>query len=79
MERRGPYREDHLNLAKEKCVSGGPTKNPDSGVDVPTGALFIFSNLESLEEFVKEDPYVHHGIVTKHYIDEWNVVVQNEE
>jgi uncharacterized protein YciI len=77
LEKRGPYREDHLNLAKEKCMSGGPTMTP--GSDVPTGALFIFSNLESLEEFVKEDPYLENGIVTKHYIDEWNIVVQTEK
>lgn len=77
LEKRGPYREEHLNLAKKKCLSGGPTMSP--GSDTPTGALFIFSDLESLEEFVKDDPYVDHGIVKKHYIDEWNVVVQMEE
>ena len=37
LERRGPYREGHLGLAKGMigegtCVSGGPTSNPGEGV-----------------------------------------------
>ncbi len=79
LEKRGPYREGHLNLAKkliaeDKCLSGGPTGEPS--MEVPTGALFVFTDLESAELFVKEDPYVEAGIVTGHSIEEWNVVVQ---
>ena len=81
LEKRGPYREGHLNLAKkligeDKCLSGGPTGEPN--MEVPTGALFVFTDLESAELFVKEDPYVSAGIVTGHTIEEWNVVVQKE-
>mmetsp|Transcript_23363 Transcript_23363/g.28704 ORF Transcript_23363/g.28704 Transcript_23363/m.28704 type:complete len:134 (+) Transcript_23363:130-531(+) len=81
LEKRDPYREGHLNLAKKliaenKCLSGGPTGEPN--MEVPTGALFIFTDLESAELFVKEDPYVDGGIVTSHSIEEWNVVVQKE-
>lgn len=81
LEKRGPYREGHLQLAKEliadsKCLSGGPTGVP--GEEVPTGALFIFTDLESAELFVKQDPYVSNGIVTSHSIEEWNIVVQKE-
>lgn len=79
LEKRTPYREGHLNLAKElisqgKCESGGPTMQP--GAQIPSGALFIFSDLASAEFFVKKDPYVENGIVTGHSIEEWNVVVQ---
>jgi uncharacterized protein YciI len=81
LEKRGPYREGHLNLAKQlidegKCLSGGPTGPP--GVSPPTGALFIFTDEESAKAFVEGDPYVSNGIVTGHTIEEWNVVVQKE-
>lgn len=81
LEKRGPYREGHIGLAKQfieegKCLSGGPTGEP--GAEVPTGALFVFTDLDSTELFVEQDPYVSNGIVTGHSIEEWNVVVQKE-
>lgn len=75
LEKRPPHREKHLELAKEMCLSGGPTA-PLNG-EVPTGALFIFETLESAEAFVKKDPYVTAGIVTGHTIEEWTVAIQN--
>ncbi len=47
-------------------------------MEVPTGALFVFTDLASAELYVQEDPYVKGGIVTSHSIEEWNVVVQKE-
>ena len=81
LEKRGPFREGHLGLAKKlieegKCLGGGPTTTP--GNEVPTGALFIFTEEAAAQLFVKEDPYVSNGIVTGHSIEEWNVVVQKE-
>ncbi len=81
LEKRGPYREDHLNVAKKliaegKCLSGGPLGPP--GMDVPTGALFIFTDEESAKIFVEADPYVSNGIVSSHSIEEWNVLLQKE-
>lgn len=81
LEKRGPYREGHLGLAKQlieegKCVSGGPTS--EVGMEVPTGALFIFTDEESAKAFVGADPYVSNGIVTGHTIQQWTVVVQKE-
>lgn len=81
LEKRGPYRESHLGLAKDliaqgKCLSGGPTGVP--GEEVPTGALFVFTDLAAAQQFVEQDPYVSNGIVTGHSIEEWNVVVQKE-
>ena len=81
LEKRGPFREGHLGLAKKligegKCLSGGPTGEP--GAEVPTGALFVFTDLDSAKLFVEQDPYVSNGIVTGHSIEEWNVVVQKE-
>ena len=81
LEKRGPYREGHLNLAKKlvdegKCLSGGPSGEPN--MEVPTGALFVFTDLESAQNYAKEDPYVQNGIVTNYSIEEWNVVIQKE-
>ena len=81
LEKRGPYREGHIALAKKmieenKCLSGGPTGEPN--MEVPTGALFIFTDLESAKQYAANDPYVENGIVTKFSIEEWNVVVQKE-
>mmetsp|Transcript_2801 Transcript_2801/g.4390 ORF Transcript_2801/g.4390 Transcript_2801/m.4390 type:complete len:130 (-) Transcript_2801:376-765(-) len=82
LEKRGPYREGHLGVAKKliaegKCLSGGPTG--DVGMEVPSGALFVFTDLESAELFVKEDPYIDAGIVTSHKIVEWNAVVSKDD
>jgi uncharacterized protein len=81
LEKRGPFREGHLGLAKDlvvegKCLSGGPTGEPN--MTVPTGALFIFTDLATAKMFVEKDPYVIGGIVTRHSIEEWNVVIQKE-
>ena len=81
LEKRGPYREGHLGLAKQlieegRCLSGGPLGEP--GMEVPTGALFIFTDEEAAKLFVEGDPYVSAGIVTEHSIQEWNVVVEKE-
>lgn len=82
MEKRGPHREGHLGLAKKfieegRCLSGGPT-GPYK-MEVPTGALFIFTDYEAAEAMIANDPYVEHGIVTKHKIEEYNVVVSKED
>ena len=81
LEKRGPYREGHLGLANKmveegKCLSGGPTG--EVGEEVPTGALFIFTDKESAESYASQDPYVANGIVTKSSIEEWNVVIQKK-
>lgn len=81
LEKRGPHREGHIGLAKKlieenKCLSGGPTGEPN--MEVPTGALFVFTDLDSAKYYVDNDPYVKNGIVTKYTIEEWNVVVKKE-
>jgi uncharacterized protein YciI len=81
LEKRGPYREGHLDLAKKlieegTCLSGGPLG--EVGMEVPTGALFIFAEEAAAMAFVDGDPYVANGIATEHTIEEWNVVIQKE-
>mmetsp|Transcript_22462 Transcript_22462/g.34338 ORF Transcript_22462/g.34338 Transcript_22462/m.34338 type:complete len:154 (-) Transcript_22462:1139-1600(-) len=79
LEKRGPYREGHLDLAKKliaegTCLSGGPTSLLEA--ESPKGALFVFTEQEAAEMFLEHDPYVKNGIVTRHSIEKWSVVVQ---
>lgn len=81
LEKRGPFRAEHLQLAADMaaagtCIAGGPYA-PAEGVS-PTGALFVFDSQASAEEFVAKDPYVSGGIVTAHRIHVWTVAVQKE-
>ena len=76
LEKRTPYRPDHLKLAEglEKegiIIAGGATGSP------PSGALFILSAAgpEVVEAFVKSDPYHKNGLVTNYNIKLWTVVV----
>jgi len=76
IERRAPYREEHLNLAMEahqkgSLMLGGALGNPADG------AILIFKgdSPEVAEDFVKRDPYVSNGLITEWTIREWNVVI----
>ena len=86
LEKRGPYRADHLQLAADavrdgKCAYGGPKApvTPGDGTPPPNGALFVFNTLRAAQEFVQKDPYVSGGIVTAHTIEAWTVAVSKEE
>jgi len=42
----------------------------------PSGrALGVFTTRQAAEEFIAGDPFVEHGVVTGHTIDEWNEVL----
>lgn len=75
LEKRGPYRPEHIQLAESfqsdgVILSGGP-------FDPPTGAAFIFSgeDKEVVEKFVARDPYVSAGLVSNYTIRKWNVLI----
>uniref|UniRef100_A0A7C1JZB3 YCII-related domain-containing protein n=1 Tax=Caldilinea aerophila TaxID=133453 RepID=A0A7C1JZB3_9CHLR len=76
LERRTPYRAEHLALAQAAHERGellmvGALAEP---VD---GAVFIFKteSPEPIEAFVRNDPYVRHGLVTAWRIRPWTVVI----
>jgi uncharacterized protein YciI len=76
VERRAPYREDHLAWARTwkddgRIVMAGALGDP------PHGGLFVFrvEDPAQTEEFVAGDPYVSGGIVTGHRVEPWNVVI----
>ncbi|MFV0566125.1 MAG: YciI family protein [Flavobacteriaceae bacterium] len=63
-----PMHEIHVNhfTKQGKIIGIGPYANPMEG------SMAIFTDKASAEEFVKNDPFVLNGIVSKHTIKEWN-------
>ena len=79
VSRRAPYREDHLRLVREahrrgELLLGGAFADP------PDRALLVFRVAEKsiVEDFVRKDPYVINGLVTRWEVRSWNVVVGKE-
>jgi hypothetical protein len=78
--RRAPYRDEHLRLAREahrrgELLLGGALSDPADR------ALLIFRAPDKsfVEEFVRNDPYVQHGLVTRWEVRTWTVVIGAEE
>lgn len=78
MTRRAQFREEHLKLAtasnkRGEMILAGAFSNP------PDKALLVFhvTDKSVIEEFIKKDPYVNNGLVTKWEIREWTVVIGN--
>jgi uncharacterized protein YciI len=79
VNRRAPFREEHLRLAGEsrergELVLGGALAEP---VD---RALLVFhvDDKSKVESFARKDPYVINGLAQKWEVRPWNVVVGNE-
>lgn len=76
VEKRAPYREDHLRLAREwvergALVLGGAVTDPMDGAVI----VFNVADRAMVEEFVAKDPYVANGVATAWRIRPWTVVV----
>ena len=54
--------------ARGVLLAAGPLGNP------PEGAMGIFTTREAAEEFIKGDPFIINGLVSKWRLVEWNVV-----
>ena len=74
LERRAPYREEHLGLLR-KSLEHGVLVMGGAYTDPLDGAAIVFRTREGAESFVKADPYVASGLVTGWHVREWNVVV----
>jgi uncharacterized protein YciI len=79
VNRRVPFREEHLRLAREardrgELVLAGALSEP---VD---RALLVFhvNDKSKVEAFARKDPYVVNGLAKKWEVRSWNVVVGNE-
>ena len=74
VEKRAPFREEHLALARRwrdegKLQQGGAIGDP------PHGGVLVFSADADVEAFAQADPYVREGIVTGFRVEPWNEVV----
>ena len=79
LERRGPFRQEHLRLAWEahdrgELLIGGAFADP---VD---GALLLFDteNSNDVIAFAENDPYVKNGLVTDWRVRAWTTVIGKE-
>ncbi len=75
-ERRKPYREEHLRLAREAHERGQIIMAGALG-DPPDGTLFVFRAEDGrvADDFARNDPYVVNGLITRWQVKPWNVVV----
>lgn len=77
--RRTAFREEHLRLANEtnkrgELLLGGAFTDPADR----TLLIFHVNEKSVVEDFVKHDPYVINGLVTRWEIKNWNVVIGNK-
>jgi uncharacterized protein YciI len=73
LERREPFRADHLSAiraAKDdgRIVLAGPLGDP------PHGAAIVFADRAEAETFAQADRYVTNGLVTSWRVEPWTLV-----
>ena len=76
INRRAPFRDEHLKIANEavekgQLMLGGAFDNPVDGAAL----VFKADDRRVVEEFVNNDPYVKNGLITSWTIHEWTVVI----
>jgi len=77
VEKRMPFREEHLRLVREAHARGEIVMAGALG-DPPEGALLVFraSSSAVAEEFAGRDPYVRQGLVAGWKVKPWAVAVE---
>lgn len=76
IEKRAPYRREHLSLAQAASESGHLVM-AGALADPPDGAVLIFKgdSPKVAEDFAKNDPYVKNGLISEWHVRPWTVVV----
>jgi uncharacterized protein len=79
VERRAPYRAQHLELARA-AHARGELLLAGAFADPPDRALLIFRAAEraTVEHFAQRDPYVVSGAVKRWDVRPWTVVIGND-
>ena len=79
VNRRTPFRQEHLGMAKESFAKG-ELQLAGALADPPDGALLIFraETATPAEAFAQNDPYIRNGLVKKWRVRNWTVVVGNQ-
>jgi len=74
-ERRGPFREAHLERIRAERDAGKVVMAGALG-DPPSGGAIVFKGVqrEEVEKFVHGDPYFEAGLVTSFRIEPWKLV-----
>lgn len=79
IEKRVPFRDEHLSLAQQaykngSLVMGGALADPADS------AMLVFKgdSPNVAVEFAYSDPYVKNGLITDWHIRPWSVVIGNE-
>ncbi len=79
VERRVPFREEHLGLAKQAhqngtLILGGALADPADS------AMLVFKgdSPQVAEDFAHNDPYVKNGLITDWQVRSWTVVIGND-
>jgi len=75
MERRTPFRHEHLRMALDANQRGDLVLA--GALSDPPGALLVFrgDSKEVAERFARADPYVTNGLVDRWRVREWTTVV----
>lgn len=79
IEKRVPYRDEHLRLAQQACQNGSLILG--GALDDPAdSAMLVFKSdsPEIAKEFANNDPYVKNGLIAEWHIRPWNVVIGNK-
>ena len=76
INKRAPFREEHLRIANEavekgQLLLGGAFNNPVDGAAL----VFNTDDRSIVENFAKNDPYVKNGLITDWKVREWTVVI----
>jgi uncharacterized protein YciI len=76
INKRAPYREEHLNRASE-AQHRGELLMAGAFAEPADGAALIFrgTNPAIATDFAESDPYVLNGLVSRWRVRAWNVVV----
>jgi len=79
VERRAPFRSQHLALARASHARG-ELLLAGALADPPDRALLVFRapDRSVVEEFARHDPYVINGAVARWEVRPWTVVIGND-
>lgn len=79
LERRGEFRDEHLQLAWE-AQARGELVIAGALADPSDRAVLMFScdGPEPVQLFAAKDPYVTHGLVRAFHVRQWNTVVGDD-
>ncbi len=76
LERRGQYRNEHLQLGWDACARGEMVMAGAMSDPFDMAALmFSCESADTVERWAQADPYVKHGLVTKYQVRQWNTAI----